>query len=254
MELSYREFGENTNISFIILHGLFGSSKNWITNAKELSVMGKVYSLDLRNHGDSPHSQEHNLESMVKDVREFVLTYRIEKPILIGHSMGGLVAMQYAFACPKDLESLVVVDIAPRQYSFDYANEFRALQIDVSKFQSRQKIDVEMAKILPDSFLRQFLQMNLEKSDNGYKWKINVDALSKAESLNISFFDKEYKGKALFIRGGESEYVTEEYIPLIQEKFPNASIQTIPSANHYLHYFYAKEFVQVVTDFVRSSG
>lgn len=253
MELNYREFGENRNISFIILHGLFGSSKNWITNAKELSGIGKVYTIDFRNHGDSPHSQDHTLESMVNDVKEFIYTHKIKKPILIGHSMGGLVAMQYAFMNSEDLKYLVVVDIAPRPYSFNYTSEFKALQIDVSHFLSRQKIDREMEKFLPDAFIRQFLQMNLEKLESGYKWKINVDALiASTFSEKDVFLNSKYKGKTLFIRGEKSDYVTEEDLVLIKKRFPNATIRTIPNANHYLHYFHSKEFVQIITDFVRS--
>lgn len=258
MKLNYKEFDNRelpTDTTFIIQHGLFGSSKNWISNAKELSKLGKVYTLDLRNHGDSPHSKDHSLESMSSDLLEFIQTHEINKPVVIGHSMGGLVGMHFAFANPTLLKGLVVVDIAPRPYTYDYKNELDALRIDVSHKNSRQEIDREMSKILADPFIRQFLQMNLEKLEQGYKWKVNVDALVNS-SLRFSHedvqYENQYLGKTLFIIGEKSEYVKQKDLELIKEKFPHSIVEIIKNANHYLHYFHSKEFIEIVSDFERT--
>ncbi|HMZ64584.1 MAG TPA: alpha/beta fold hydrolase, partial [Leptospiraceae bacterium] len=172
MKLFFREFTGNGR-PLIIIHGLFGSSKNWITNAKELSKLAHVYTIDVRNHGDSPHTNTHTIQDLVSDLKEFIEANNIDKPILLGHSMGGLNSLLFALTYPDLIHSLIVVDIVPKSYPIKYEKEFQALTMDVSNYESRQALDEDMREKLPDTFIRQFLQMNLEKTETGYRWKLN---------------------------------------------------------------------------------
>jgi pimeloyl-ACP methyl ester carboxylesterase len=252
MKVFYREF-VGVGRPLIIIHGLFGSSKNWITNAKELSKFAHVYAIDVRNHGESAHSSSHLIGDLVADLKEFILEHNLEHPILLGHSMGGLNALLFALTYPEMIHSLVVLDIAPRSYEINYEAEFKALSMDVSHFESRQAIDEEMKKVLPDSFIRQFLQMNLDKLDIGYKWKLNVDTLKNARTaLNLDLVDTmHFAKKTLFVLGGESEYIKPEDKSLIRKFFSNSRIETIQGAGHYLHYTHSKEFLQIASSFIR---
>lgn len=252
MKLHYREIpGIGTPI--LILHGLFGSSKNWVTNGKELSSFGPVYLLDLRNHGESPHAPDHFLKDMVEDVLEFIEFHDLGSPVLLGHSMGGLVAMLLSHFYPSVPSRLVVVDIAPRTYELNYQKEFAALRIDPSTYKTREDIDREMAVHLPDSFIRQFLQMNLERQDSGgYKWKLNVEGIAasrEAFHLEIPSLSR-YLGESLFVFGEKSEYIGSTDIPLIRDYFPHSHIRYIPEAGHYLHYTHASEFLRHVKEFL----
>jgi esterase len=252
MKLFYREFPGKGN-PLIIIHGLFGSSKNWITNAKELSNFAHVYAIDVRNHGDSPHNTSHSIHDLVADLKEFIIDHGIQNPIILGHSMGGLNALLFALTYPEIIDSLVVVDIAPRSYEVNYENEFRALSMDVSHFESRQAIDEEMKKVLPDSFIRQFLQMNLDKTETGYRWKVNVETLKNSRNaLSLNLTDTmNFAKKALFVLGENSEYIRQSDKNLILKFFPAAQIKSIDNAGHYLHYTHAKEFLKIVSDFIR---
>jgi pimeloyl-ACP methyl ester carboxylesterase len=251
MKLHYREIPGIGN-PILILHGLFGSSKNWMTTGKELSSIGPVYLLDLRNHGDSPHSPEHHLKDMVEDVLEFIEFHDLSSPILLGHSMGGLVCMLFTHFYPTLVYKLIVVDIAPRSYELNYHREFAALRVDPSKFKNRDEIDLEMAKHLPDSFIRKFLQMNLErKEEGGYRWKLNVDAIEKSKQ-GFQFqipSTSQFFGESLFIFGEKSEYIQTTDIQLIRNYFPHSHIRYIPEAGHYLHYTHASEFLRHVKEF-----
>jgi esterase len=251
MKLFFREFPGHGK-PLIIIHGLFGSSKNWITNAKELSKQSHVYAIDVRNHGESGHSNSHLITDLVSDLKEFILEHNLDKPILLGHSMGGLNALLFALTYPEMVDSLIVLDIAPRSYAIHYESEFSALSMDVSGYDSRQSIDEVMKKLLPDSFIRQFLQMNLDKLDTGYKWKLNVEALKNArDALRLGLTDTmHFAKKTLFILGGESEYIKPNDKDLILKYFPNATIKTIENAGHYLHYTHSKEFLEIASNFI----
>jgi pimeloyl-ACP methyl ester carboxylesterase len=246
MKLFYREFGTGEK-NLMVIHGLFGSSKNWIGNSKELSEDRKVYAIDLRNHGDSPHSDSHTLDDMISDLKEFIEDHNIRNPILLGHSMGGLNAMYFALRFPDLISGLMIVDIAPRNYEVHYDREFACLNLDVSQFTSRSDLDLEMSKIYPDPFIRQFLQMNLEKLETGYKWKLNVPSLQAAkkalyfEKANLQAFQK----KSLFILGEDSDYINDSDLDLIQKHFPNSEINWISGAGHYLHFTHQKKFMEL---------
>ncbi|MDX1960290.1 MAG: alpha/beta fold hydrolase [Leptospiraceae bacterium] len=250
MKLFFRKLIENGK-PILILHGLFGSSKNWLGNGKELSEFGTVYLLDARNHGDSPHAETHSLKDMVSDLKEFISENNLSGCTILGHSMGGLVAIQFALQYPELCDRLIVIDIAPKNYELNYETEFRAMSIDVSNKKNRDEIDQEMLPIIHDTFIRQFLQMNLERTDNGFRWKINLDAIQKRkDALEFDINDKTFTKKSLFVLGGDSEYVKQSDHVLIKNYFPSSRIDVIPHAGHYLHYLNKEEFLKIVKNFL----
>ncbi|EMN52614.1 MULTISPECIES: alpha/beta fold hydrolase [Leptospira] len=236
----------------IVLHGLFGSSKNWLSVGDFLSQYADVYLLDLRNHGDSPHSSEHSIASMVEDIEVWVTKQKLEKPVILGHSMGGLVSMGVALKNPNILSLLFIEDIAPRNYPFHYESELLCLRTDVSGFKSRQEIDSALTKILPNAFIRNFLEMNLERLENngGYRWKLNVEGVANSPRLFQDFFDKytnyPYTGRTYFITGGVSEYFHKEDIEIARNFFPNSKFYLIPGGDHYIHFTKSFEFKKIL--------
>ncbi len=249
MELVFKEYGGNGS-DLLILHGLFGSSKNWATAAQHLADVARVFALDLRNHGDSAHAASHSLEDLVEDVEEFSAHRQLSRPILLGHSMGGLVAMAHALKYPHSTRAVVVVDIAPRKYEPHHQQEFAALNLDVSKYNTREEVDAAMAGLLPDENTRRFLMMNLEKTEPGYRWKLNVPVLEKSQYIAEFKGSGQYPGPALFVVGGKSNYVQAADHETIREFFPGAVVETIPGADHWLHFTSADAFLSIVKNFV----
>lgn len=253
--------------AIVILHGLFGSSRNWTSVARELAKYTDVYCLDQRNHGDSPHADSHTLLDLREDLKRWLDKQRFErKPIVLGHSMGGMAAMAFALEYPDELESLVVVDIAPREYPPHHSKEFAALSLDVSQCSTRSEVDGLMKAIVSDPTVRQFLQMNLVRapaSQPGYAWKINVPALKNAThtnglenagTLGAGDSPRTYTGPALFIRGGESDYVRDEDFAKIEALFPAARIETVAGHGHWLHYSAMPEFLKILAGFLGASA
>jgi pimeloyl-ACP methyl ester carboxylesterase len=253
MKLYFREYGEGEQ-NIIILHGLFGSSKNWITNAKEISKFAKVYSIDLRNHGDSPHADTHTIQNLIDDLKEFIEDHKIHYPLLLGHSMGGLTSLYFSLEYPELISALIVVDIAPKNYELNYSKEFACFHLDVSQMESRQEIDQAMATIYSDQFIRQFLQMNLEKKEIGYTWKLNYQVLESSRKALYYNLDKDLKflKPSLFILGEISEYIEKTDYEEIKFFFPNTKIDVIKGAGHYLHYTHQKEFLESIKKFISS--
>lgn len=242
----------------LVLHGLFGSSKNWLSVGDFLSLYSDVYLMDLRNHGDSPHSSEHSLASMVEDIEAWIAKTEIEKPVILGHSMGGLVSMGFALKNPNIPSLLFIEDIAPKDYPFHYESEIACLRTDVSGFKSRQEIDAALTKILPNAFIRNFLEMNLERTETGgYRWKLNTEGIAGSPRLLQDFFgrytDQPYPGQTYFITGGASEYFRKEDMPIAKNFFPNSRFYGIPNGDHYIHFTKAAEFKRIVESIFEKS-
>jgi len=239
MKLFYRHFGEGQPV--IILHGIFGISDNWVTIGKRLAEKFSVYIPDQRNHGQSPHSQVFNYMAMADDLNEFIEEHQLQNPIIIGHSMGGKVAMTYALEYPETPEKLVVVDISPRRYPgrnvhFDMISAM--LSVDFDAVQTREEIETLMEKSIPDRRIRLFVMKNLyRKTRHRFDWRLNLPAIS----TNLDYvFDgiessAKYNRPALFIRGGKSDYVADEDMILIEKNFPQAKLNTIAEATHWVH-------------------
>ena len=247
MELFYRELGQGTPI--VIMHGLFGSSDNWLTQARMLSSHYRVFSLDLRNHGLSPHDEAFSYPVMVSDLKEFIEQRKLEGPVLIGHSMGGKVAMNFALAHPEMVSKLIVVDMAPKAYDLEHYAILEGLKaIPIESITSRTEADQKLSGFVPDPETRQFLLKNLQrKPEGGFTWKINLPAVSK--NLPKIGLDLEFKGKfqkpTLFIRGARSVYIKDDDLERIRTVFPAASLETLDTG-HWVQAEKPKEFVEVV--------
>ncbi|HEY5746760.1 MAG TPA: alpha/beta fold hydrolase [Chryseolinea sp.] len=253
MQLFFREYGAGRPL--IILHGLFGSSDNWLTQAKLFSNEFKVYTVDQRDHGQSPHSTAFDYTSMVADLAEFIDTHNIQNPVIIGHSMGGKVAMNFALAHPGKLEKLIVVDISPRLYDLEHYVIVKGLNaIPIQSVSSRNEADALLAEYVPEPDVRQFLLKNLQrKPEGGFSWKINLPLIS-AQLSNIGV-DLQVQGTfekpTLFIRGARSKYVPDSDWPKITSIFPNARLETMETG-HWVQAEKPQEFVNVVTQWLNA--
>lgn len=252
MELFFRELGQGQPM--IILHGIFGSSDNWLTQAKLFSPHYRVFTVDQRNHGQSPHDNGFSYPLMVEDLREFIDTHRLENPIVIGHSMGGKVAMNFALAHPDKLEKLIVVDIAPKPYNLEHYVIINGLKsVPIQSISSRNEADAALTEYVPEPDVRQFLLKNLQrKAEGGFTWKINLPVIDKNLS-NIGLdlqFDGKFEKPTLFIKGGKSKYVKDEDITRIKEVFPKAELKTLDTG-HWVQAEKPQEFVNTVMEWLK---
>ncbi len=260
MEMFFRKLGPGSTTGktgltgagspVIILHGLYGSSDNWLTIGRELSSDYPVYLVDLRNHGNSPHSDRHTYPLMKLDLLEFIDRYDIEKAMIVGHSMGGKVAMAFSAEFPKRIKSMVVIDIGPKSYhtltgyspqAIEHMNILNAMQsVDFSGVKTREEIDARLEVYIKSFRIRNFLMKSIKRNrDNSFSWKINVPVLIKelpATLEGVGYTSQRISGfPVLFIKGENSDYITDEDIPAIINLFPAAEFITIPGAGHWLH-------------------
>ncbi|MBC7384021.1 MAG: alpha/beta fold hydrolase [Bacteroidia bacterium] len=252
MKLNYKEFGSGKPL--IILHGLMGSLDNWHSLANQFALHFKVFTIDARNHGRSPHSEEHSIPLMVMDLFEFINEHGLSEVSIIGHSMGGKVAMQFAMEYPQLLANLIVVDIAPRQYMRGHDDVFAALfAVNLTQVHTRKDAEDKMLPYLKDAGTRQFLLKNLERNtDATYQWRINLQALHNHYNEIISPIVSlhPFTGRTLFIMGSKSDYITETDIAEIKTLFPGFKLVTVANAGHWVHADNPKEFYATVMDFI----
>ena len=251
MNLFYRSTGEGPPL--IILHGLFGSSDNWLTHAKELGKHHKVYLVDQRNHGASPHDEEFTYDLMVKDLLLFIKQHDLIRPDILGHSMGGKVAMLFAAKYPDQLNKLVVVDIAPKFYPIHHNVILEGLKaIPVKTLTSRQEADEILANYVDIPPVRMFLLKNLKRVDGGFAWKMNLDAIYEhiANVGNGLEDDQTFEHETLFIRGSESDYIEDSDIPDLNAHFPKNDLVTIHGASHWVHVEEPEQLLEAVRVFL----
>lgn len=237
MKLNYKVLGEGSPV--VILHGLFGMLDNWITFGRALSANYKVFLVDQRNHGNSPHSEAHSYTLMAEDLLAFCEEHQLQKITLIGHSMGAKTAMRFALDNPERVANLIVIDMGVQQYTGGHETIFRALRtLDLESVTSRKEAEFALTELIPEPGVRQFLLKNLHRTeDNTYAWKFNLEALYQhyAETLSgITAFEP-YLGKVTCIRGGNSGYVQDADWDAFTTIFPNAQLFTIPDAGHWVH-------------------
>jgi esterase len=254
MKLFSRKYGAGFPV--IILHGLFGSSDNWITIAKKLAHTYTIYLLDQRNHGRSPHHAVMTYDSMSEDLYEFLVDHRIKYTHLIGHSMGGKTAMHFAAEYPHRVASLTVLDISPKAYPVSHEQMIDTLRaINPAEIHSRKEADSLLAQTITRRDLRQFLLKNLQWHETGhFSWRLNlpvIEAYSKEIASHV-LPDKKYEGSVLFIRGEKSDYILPGDISTITYYFPRSVVQTIEDASHWLHAEKPEEVYTAISSFLGS--
>ena len=256
MNLHFRTIG--TGKPLIILHGVFGSSDNWQTLGRDFAKYAKVYLVDLRNHGKSPHSDEFNYTTMVEDIIELLDDEGLEKVDLLGHSMGGKVAMYLAALHPERVERMVVVDIAPKYYPPHHQQIFDGFHsVNLTMLRSRKDADEQMKAAIPNFAVRQFILKNLYRDTKGnFKWKLNIEAIEKGvKEVGAGLeADVSFEGHSLFIAGSKSDYITNDDYPMIQSLFPRAEIITIKGAGHWVHAEKPDELQESVLNFLNAQG
>ncbi len=238
----------------IIMHGVFGMSDNWQTLGRKWSEEYEVHLLDMRNHGRSPHSDEFSYELMSDDLVEYLDDKNIDKAKIIGHSMGGKVAMLFSVFNPERTEKLVVADIAPKPYKPHHQIILEALQsLNLDKIESRGEADEQFA--IKDEGTRLFLLKSLYWKEKGrLDWRFNLPIIAReiekvGEPLPAQAI---YYGPTLFVRGGDSWYIKDDDMDEIQAHFPEAQLETIDGAGHWLHAEKPHEFFNKVNDFLKS--
>ncbi len=268
MHLFYRVEGAGKPV--VIVHGLYGSSDNWLAIAKKLSIEYKVFMIDQRNHGRSPNSNEHNYELLKNDLAEFFDQQNINKAILIGHSMGGKTAMSFAADYPERIEKLIVIDIAPKDYFllndesqfYLHNNILRAmLEIDFSRIESRKDVENYLNERIDSTQIVQFLLKNVRrnKETHHFEWRLNVPVLYEnldeiISGVNAHWFDDRlpiYNYPVLFIKGTDSNYILPEDYASIRRIYPEAQITEIPNAGHWLHAEQPQLFMEAVWRFLK---
>lgn len=258
MRLNYFEEGpaEAEASPLVILHGLFGSGDNWKTIARELAAERRVIVPDLPNHGSSPHTGRFDYREVADDVASFLEGLGLPQVLLLGHSMGGKVAMSLALRRSELVGALIVADIAPRAYEPRHQEEFEAMELVRREGAgNRREAEEVMSRHIESRAIRAFLLKNYVPTDSGgYRWRLDIDGLRNHYREVSDWPDHEgaYAGPALVIRGGRSPYVSEEDHSAFGALFPNYRIETIDEAGHWLHAEAKETFLRLTRQFISS--
>lgn len=262
MQLNYRTLG--TGKPLIILHGLYGCSDNWLTISKTFASNFQVILPDLRNHGQSPHSDVFNIPAMAQDLNELINTLNLSTVCIIGHSLGGKVAMEYVAKEQQKVEKIIVVDIAPRKYSkteFEqHQNHLQLINIlkniDLSLYQTRSQALNDLLQLQNGERIKNLMMKNLATDNNGnLHWKINIKAIADnlADLLNNYQADlSKVQTPILFMRGQNSDYLTLEDFETIKKTIPNANVLEVPNASHWLQVDNPNFFIENAKKFLFS--
>jgi esterase len=252
MKLFFRQQGQGQPL--IILHGLLGSSDNWHTLGKHFGETFSVYTLDQRNHGQSPHSDDFNYKLLTEDLEQFVSENKIGKADIIGHSMGGKTAMNFAVKNPTAVNKLIVVDIVPKKYVVRHDRLIEGMKtIPLDKITTRSEAEVSLAGYEPDPTVRQFLLKNLARDNNGkFIWKVNLKAIDEhlQETGDAMMYKGKFDGPALFINGKKSDYFQPGDDALIKKIFPKAEFKTLDTG-HWVQAEKPQEFADLALQFLK---
>ncbi len=257
MKLHFRKYGRGKPL--IILHGIFGISDNWVSFGKKVAELGyEVFIPDQRNHGRSPHHHALTYYALVDDLAEFIEQRKISMPVILGHSMGGKVAMRYTLENPELVKALIVVDTSMRTYvSHTYHRSLidAMKSVDFSKGAARQDVEEHLKTMIESRRIRQFLMKNLFwKEKDLLGWRINLDAIDlNLESMYDGvFYSTVFRRPSLFVRGGKSNYIIEEDIPSIRKNFSNMDLVIIVGGTHWVHADAPEEFFGHVSRFLKA--
>jgi esterase len=239
MPLFFREYGGSDGPPVVLVHGLFGSLENLAVLATKLADQFKVYSVDLPNHGRSPHSPSISLRTLANDLGQWLNEQNLHSAHFVGHSLGGKTVMELALTSPQRCLKLAVLDIAPVTYRPHHQAIFQGLMsIDLSRLTSRRNADDLLKPYVDDAAVRAFLLKNLVKTDIGFSWRMNLPVLwHDYQALIASNIEpaEPFKGEVLFVKGSDSPYIQEQHRAAILARFPNAKLRIIENTGHWLH-------------------
>lgn len=252
MKLHFKSYGEGRPL--LILHGLFGSGDNWSTLGQAFAAEGfRVFLIDQRNHGRSPHSDDMDYVLLSDDLQEFIVDHQLHKPILLGHSMGGKTVMMHAVRFPGVASSMVVVDIAPRAYPPHFSAVLEALTtIDLNVLSSRKAVEEILRDRLQDEVTVQFLLKSLYWIEpQRLAWRFNVTAIAKhIDKISGPVPLKGAGLPSLFVHGEQSTYISAEDMVTIRTDLPEANFASIPRAGHWVHADQPADFFRTVCSFL----
>ncbi len=255
MELKYREYGQGQPL--IILHGLFGQSDNWNTLAKRFADNNfRVFTIDQRNHGLSPHSTIWDYQAMAQDLNEFIKTHHLHQPTIIGHSMGGKTVMFFDLLFPHIAKQLVVVDIAPRAYEPHHDAVLQALNaVDFNSITTRKEAEAVLNEYITDFGTKQFLLKNIYWKDDESKlmaWRFNLETITQEyNNIGVEIPTGTSDTDMLFIRGEKSNYILDSDIKLIEQHFLHYQLKTIINSGHWVHAEQPEAFFNCVMAFIK---
>jgi esterase len=252
VDLAFEELGSSDDAPLIILHGFFASSRNWRQVAEKLAASFHVYVLDMRNHGGSPHHPVMDYPSMAADLLLFMENRGLTTASLLGHSMGGKVAMWFALIHPERIDKLIVADIAPVTYKHCFNNLIQALKdLPLHEINNRKQAELMLASAIPEIGYRQFLLQNLVLKEGAYCWRIDLDIFYRMAPHIIAFpavkHITQFTGKTLFLAGEDSGYVKADDVNTL---FPDATLNVIANAGHWLHVQQPTVFIEQVEKFL----
>lgn len=253
MELSHVRRGDGPPL--VVLHGLMGSARNWAGIARRLADGYAVHVLDARNHGDSPRAATMTYAEMAADIRDFIAARGLDRPVVLGHSMGGKTAMTLALGHGAAIGGLIVADIAPVAYTVGFMGHVEAMRaLDLAAIARRADADAALADAVSEPGVRAFLLHNLVSRDGGYGWQVDLEAVAaNAEALaGFAAAAGTYDGPTLLLRGSASGYVRPEHEDAIRRLFPRAAIETMEGAGHWLHAERPDDFAGRVRDFLKA--
>ena len=250
--LNYEVMGDGEPV--VLLHGLFGDLDNLKNLGRDLAEDFQVILVDARNHGDSFHSEHMTYDDMARDLANTLDQLEIESAHLVGHSMGGKIAMEFALSYPQRARSVIAADIAPVAYDARHRHILDALKaIDLTQVKSRADADKQLAEHIETRGVRQFLLKNLRRDGDSYQWRINLTTLDNCYSEITGGIKKaQYEGPILFIKGGDSDYLTNSHADEIKARFSQVEIKIIEGTGHWLHAEKPRVFNRLARAFIEN--
>jgi esterase len=258
IELAFEAVGNGPPV--LILHGLFGAGRNWVQIAQALADRHRVYLPDARNHGASPRGETMSYTDMALDVLAFIERAQLQRPLLIGHSMGGKTAMALALEHPQAISGVAVIDIAPERYSDQFSPYMMAMRgLDAAAATGRNETRQALAPSQGgDTPVLDFLMQNLRRHDERFDWRLNLLAVAMCMQDLCGFpqrlMRRCYEGPALFLAGADSAYVQPESHAGITRLFPRARLEHIADAGHWVHADQPHALVRALRDWLREAG